>query len=55
MPIPLANVVFPLILTIFIFVVNYKIGLQNLKLIPTPIQKIFELSVEFIFDLLNSK
>lgn len=55
MPIPLANVLFPLIFIIFVFLVNYSIALQTLKLIPTPIQKIFELSVEFIFDLLSSK
>jgi len=55
MPIPLANVLFPLVLIIFIFLVNYSLGLQTLKLIPTPIQKIFELSVEFIFDLIRQQ
>jgi len=55
MPIPLANVLFPLVLIIFIFLVNYSIGLQTLKLIPTPIQKIFELAVEFIFDLIRQQ
>jgi len=49
------NVIFPLVLSIFLLLIGSLLLFPNLMLIPTPIQRLFEIAVLFIFNLIKQQ
>lgn len=52
---PILNIMFPLLVVLVLFSPSVFFVLSNLKLVPTPLQRIFELIVEFIFNLIKQQ